>query len=78
MPPRHRKGIADAVNPPEPMIPGNRAPRKTCSVGPASAGRLGLHQLAVIGPPQGDVVEGAELPLGDGPAMLPVVAAETT
>jgi len=35
MPPRHRKGIADAVNPPEPMIPGNRPPRKTCSTGPA-------------------------------------------
>ena len=32
MPPRHRMGVADAVNPPKPMIPGNRSLRKTCSI----------------------------------------------
>jgi hypothetical protein len=35
MPPRHRMEVADAVNPPKPMIPGNRSLRKTCSIVPA-------------------------------------------
>jgi transposase len=36
MSPRHRKGIAAAVNRPNPMIPGNRSPRKTCSIAAAN------------------------------------------
>jgi hypothetical protein len=32
MPPRHRMGVADAVNPPKPMISGNGSLRKTCSI----------------------------------------------
>jgi hypothetical protein len=31
---RHRKGIADAANPPEPDDSRNRSPRKTCSIAP--------------------------------------------
>ena len=48
MPPRHRMGVADAVNPPKPMIPGNRSLRKTCSIASAdqASARLVSRHLA--------------------------------
>ncbi len=55
MPPRHRKGVADAVNPPKPMIPGNRSLRKTCSIAPTderspTPGRAGHVRPALSRP----------------------------
>jgi hypothetical protein len=48
MPPRHRKEIADTVNPPEPMIPGNRSPRKTCPIAPPNQASARRHLAGLV------------------------------
>jgi len=48
MPPRHRKGVADAVNPPKPMIAGNRSLRKTCPIAPADQASARRHLAGLV------------------------------